>query len=116
MEDSLIQLLESFNYPVMRQGSLAKNQKYPATFITFWNNDEYGQSYYDNKTTSVIFDYAINVYSSDPSTAYDLIGNIRKLLLQNNWIITDRAFDVPSDEITHVGRGLTAMFLKLENQ
>ena len=38
MIDELISLLETFNVPVYRQGSL--DQDYPDTFITFWNNEE----------------------------------------------------------------------------
>lgn len=115
MEDSLITLLETFKYPVMRQGSLAKNQEYPATFITFWNNDESAQSFYDNKTASVVYDYSINVYSTSPNTTYSLLDSIRLALLQAGWIITDRGYDVASDEITHTGRGLEAEFLQMQN-
>ena len=54
MEDTLIQLLESFGYPVIRQGSLPADQAYPDTFFTFWNSTEDGQSFYDNGTASVV--------------------------------------------------------------
>lgn len=113
MIDNLLQILESFGYPVMRQGSLPQNQKYPNTFITYWNNDENGQAYYDNATASVIYDFAVNVYSTVPNTAYSLLDSIRIALLQNGWIITDRGFDVASDEITHIGRGLETQFLQM---
>ena len=115
MEDTLISLLESFKYPVLRQGSLPSDKKYPKTFFTFWNNDESGESFYDNKTSSVLYDYAVNVYSTDPALAYELLRNARALLLNNNWIITDRGFDVASDEITHAGRGMNVMYLELQN-
>ena len=115
MIDSLITILESFNYPVMRQGSLPPSAKYPDTFITYWNNDESGQSYYDNKTASVVFDYSINVYSTSLNTCYSLLDSIRLSLLQNGWIITDRGFDVASDEITHAGRGLETQYLKMQS-
>ena len=39
MEDNLILILEQFNYPVFRQGSLTEDDPYPKTFITFWNAD-----------------------------------------------------------------------------
>jgi len=115
MEDNLITLLLSFKYPVMRQGSLAADDVYPETFFTFWNNDETGESFYDNKTSSVLYDFSINCYSTDPSLAYDLIRSARALLLENGWIITDRGHDVTSDEITHVGRGIDVMYLELQN-
>lgn len=112
MEDTLISLLETFGFPVIRQGSLAPNQAYPDTFFTFWNNDETGESFYDNQTASVDYEYDINVYSTDPSRVYDLQASARSLLKQNGWIIADRGYDVPSDEITHVGRGMTVEYLQ----
>ena len=112
MEDALITLLETFKYDVIRQGSLSGSQDYPATFFTFWNNSEDGQSFYDNKTQTVRHDFMINVYSTNPNTAYDLLSQARTLLKQNGWIITERGYDVPSDEITHVGRGMTVAYLE----
>lgn len=111
MEDTLIQLLETFKFPVIRQGSLTSGQAYPDTFFTFWGSAEYGQSYYDNDTVSVVWDYDINVYSTSPDTAYSLLEQARTLLKQNGWIIAARGFDVPSDENTHIGRGMIVMYL-----
>lgn len=112
MEDQLITLLSTFGYPVIRQGSLAKDQAYPPTFFTFWNNDEGEQSFYDNENEAITHDFDVNAYSSSPNLAYDLIRQARALLKTNGWIITDRGYDVPSDEITHVGRGMTATYLQ----
>ena len=112
MEDNLIKLLETLGYPVIRQGSLGPSQAYPDTFMTFWNNDEDGESFYDNDAATVTHYFDVNAYSTNPSTAYDLISQARNLLKANEWIITDRGFDVPSDEITHVGRGMNVAFLE----
>lgn len=114
MEDILIQLLESFGYPVMRQGSLPDDQAYPDTFFTFWNSTEDGQSFYDNDTASVVYDFDVNVYSTSPDRAYSLLAAARKLLKGNGWIIATRGYDVPSDEITHVGRGMDVQYLQYE--
>lgn len=114
MEDVLIQLLESFGFPVMRQGSLTADQAYPDTFFTFWNSTEDGQSFYDNDTASVAHDFDVNVYSSNPDAVYSLLNAARKLLKENGWIIATRGFDVPSDEITHVGRGMIVQYLQYE--
>lgn len=112
MEDSLILLLSTFKYPVIRQGSLAPDKAYPDTFFTFWNDDENGESFYDNDTATVDFVFSVNAYSTSPSKAYELISSARALLKQNGWIITERGYDVASDEITHVGRGMTVEFLQ----
>lgn len=114
MEDTLIQLLETFGYPVIRQGSLSPQQAYPETFFTFWNSTEEGQSFYDNQTASVVYDFDVNVYSTSPDTAYRVLREARELLRGNNWIIETRGFDVPSDEITHVGRGMFVQYIERE--
>lgn len=115
MEDNLIEILETFNLPVIRQGSLAPDEAYPDTFFTFWNNDEDGQSYYDNEAATVVYDYGVNVYSTDPDNVYSLLRQARQILKQNNWIIARRGYDIASDEITHVGRGMEVLFLSNED-
>ena len=112
MEDSLISLLETFNYKVFRQGSLSKDESYPETFFTFWNNSENEHSAYDDSTKIIEYNFDINVYSINPSIAYDLIRQTKDLLKANNWIITMFGYDMPSDEITHIGRGMNVTFLE----
>lgn len=115
MEDILIELLSTLKYPVIRQGSLAPDETYPNTFFTFWNNDETEHSAYDNDTVNVDYDFDVNVYSTNPDTAYQLLSQARKLLKENGWIIATRGYDVASDEITHIGRGMEILYLKTEN-
>lgn len=115
MEDILIELLSTLKYPVIRQGSLAPDETYPDTFFTFWNDDETEHSAYDNDTVNVDYDFDVNVYSTNPDTAYQLLSRARKLLKENGWIIATRGYDVASDEITHIGRGMEILFLKTEN-
>lgn len=115
MEDNLINLLQSFDYPVFRQGSLTENEAYPDTFFTFWNNSEDGLSYYDNDVAIVDYDFSVNVYSTDPDIVYSLLAEARKLLKAKGWIIVARGYDVPSDEITHTGRGFEVEYLNTEN-
>lgn len=115
MEDNLIELLETFGYPVFRQGSLGASEAYPDTFFTFWNNDETEHSAYDNETFNVDYDYDVNVYSTSPVKAYDLLAQARNLLKESGWIMPSRGYDVQSDEVTHVGRGMEVTYLKKEN-
>ena len=116
MEDTLIQLLETFEVPVIRQGSLAPSEKYPDTFFTFWCNSEAEQSAYDDHTVSVVYDFDVNVYSTSPSKVYDLLTEARKLFKRNGWQTPDRGHDIYSDEITHTGRGMEVTFLKFEEE
>ena len=114
MEDSLIELLETFDIPVIRQGSLAEDEAYPDTFFTFWNNDEIEHSAYDNETVLANYDYDVNCYSTDPDTAYSTLREARALLKRNGWIIASMGYDVASDEITHIGRGMNVVYLNTE--
>lgn len=109
MEDELIKLLESFGYPVRRQGSLADDEDYPETFFTFWNNDEYEKRAYDNETKFVEYDFDVNVYSIDSELAYDLLNQARQLLKSNGFVTPSRGYDVTSDEKTHTGRGMNIL-------
>ena len=115
MEDVLITLLSTLKYPVIRQGGLAPSQAYPDTFITFWNNDDSEHSAYDNQTASAEVSFDVNVYSNSPATTYSVLKQARDLLKANGWIITTRAYDVASDEITHTGRGFEVAFLQTQN-
>lgn len=112
MEDELIALLSTLKYPVIRQGSLAKDEAYPDSFFTFWNDYEDGESFYDNETGSVDHAFSVNAYSNQPAVAYAMISDARALLKANGWIVTGRGYDVPSDVITHVGRGFTVNYLE----
>lgn len=115
MEDKLIELLQSICPIVIRQGSLGPNEPYPDTFFTFWNNDENEQSAYDNDTVSVVYNFDVNCYSTDPTAAYELLRNARKLLKQHGFVIPSRGYDVTSDENTHIGRGMNVLKLNYEN-
>ena len=114
MEDRLIELLTTLGYPVRRQGSLAPTEAYPDTFITFWNNSEDGEAFYDNETASVSYDYYVYVYSSNPATVYTLLESARTLLRSNGWITVQRGFDIASDEPTHTGRGMEVEYLSFD--
>lgn len=115
MEDTLITLLSTLKYPVIRQGGLAQGQAYPDTFITFWNNNDSEHSAYDNETASAEVSFDVNVYSNSPATTYSVLTAARALLKANGWIITTRAYDVASDEITHTGRGFEVAYLQTTN-
>ena len=113
MEDALITILESFKYPVYRQGSMSADEEYPETFITFWNNDSPDHANYDNTEYGTDWDFNVYVYSSDPATTYSLLSEIRTALKAADWIVPSKGFDVASDESTHTGRGIQCLYLEV---
>ena len=112
IEDTLITLLSTYKYPVFRQGSMSDDMRYPETFFTFWNTSEAEHSPYDDDTIIVEYNYDINVYSTDPDLAYSLLSDARSLLKTSGWIVMSRAYDVMSDEKSHIGRGMNVAFLE----
>lgn len=105
-EDLLISLLETFGFPVFRQGSLTDDDEYPDTFFTFWNNESYDDSFYDNENKSENSDFDVNIYSNDPSQVYSKLREAKTLLKANGFIVYDSGHDVGSDEPSHAGRGI----------
>lgn len=112
MEDLLIEVLESFGYPVIQQGTLGPDEEYPEHFFTFWNNDSYDGSHYDNDSVSCIFDYDVNFYSVDPVMTYSELRKAKKELKSRNFIISGDGYTVASDEDTHTGRGMNVLYLQ----
>ena len=109
---SLISLLESFTFPVFRQGSVTES--YPDNFFTFWESEEDGNSYYDNATVDVYYQFSVYFYSTNPANTYSYIEQARSLLKQNGWTIKTRGYDVASGEPSHTGRGFDVIYLNHE--
>lgn len=112
MKELLVNLLESFGYPVFLQGTLHEDEAYPKHFFTFFNNDSSDQNHYDNKAIAYVWNFDVMFYSIDVELVQTMIEQARILLKQNGFIISGKGFDVMSDEPTHTGRGFTA--LKIE--
>ena len=112
MKDILINILESFGYPVFLQGSLGADEPYPESFFTFWNNDSYDEQFYDNVEHSTIWNVDVNFYSTDPALVNSILLDVKRLLKSNKFIVSGAGHDVASDEPTHTGRGLTALYIE----
>lgn len=112
MEDILLAILDAFEVPVFRHGSIAPDQAYPPTFFTIWETREEEVSAYDNETAFVVYEFRVNVYSNDPATAYSLLTQARSAIKAAGWQTPDRGHDEASDEITHIGRGLVCTYLE----
>lgn len=112
MKDELIEILETFGYPVIEQGTLGENEEYPNTFFTFWNDDSYDGSHYDNSAVSWVWQFDVNVYSTDPNKVNSLLLEAKAPLVAAGWIISGKGHNVASDVETHTGRGMTALFVE----
>lgn len=116
MKQELIDILETFGYPVFLQGSLSQDTKYPRSFFTIWNNETSDSSHYDNNPIAYVWDFDINFYSVDPTLVNTKLNQAKKKLKQSGWIVGGVGRDVPSDEPTHTGRGITALYLEINKE
>lgn len=112
MEDFLIDVLSEFGYPVRRQGSFLESEPYPDNFFTFWNNSADGSGFYDNEEHAILYEYDVNFYSVDVEKAYSVLRDAKKKLKENGFDVWGDAYDVMSDENTHIGRGIGVSYLK----
>lgn len=110
MEDLLISALEQLGYPVRKQGSLLSDEPYPDSFFTFWNDSADGSSYYSNTEGAILWQYSLNFYSTDPNKVTAKLLEAKALLNSAGWVVNGAGYDVMSDEPTHTGRGITALY------
>jgi len=110
MEDLLISTLETLGYPVRLQGSLLPDESYPDHFFTFWNDSADGSSYYSNAEGAIVWAYSVNFYSTDPLLVNSKLLEAKALLKSAGWVVSGAGHSVMSDEPTHTGRGITALY------
>lgn len=110
VKDTLIATLASLKYPVLLQGSLAKDEPYPASFFTFWNNASEDLNHYDGKPIAYEWDFDVNFYSNDPDLVNTVLLTAKTELQGVGFIISGKGHDLPTDVISHTGRGMTVKF------
>lgn len=112
MIDKLISVLETFNYPIFETGSLGMDEEYPDTFFTYWNNFCEDGTHYDNQAINYVWDFDVNVYSTDPNTVEELLLKAKESLIEEGFIVGGKGYAVKSDEITHTGRGINVKIIE----
>lgn len=110
-EDLLIEILENFNLPIMRQGSMGEDEEYPASFFTFWNNETDETEHYNNKSNAERVKFDVNFYSNDPVKTYEKLREAKRELKTAGFAVIDSGHDVVSDIETHTGRGIEVEIL-----
>ena len=106
MKNELITILEAAGFPARLQGSLAKDERYPESFWTFWNF-ETPETYFDNMPVNAVWGFWIFFFSSDPALVESESTAAIKRLRAAGWTVAGRGEDAASDEPSHTGRRLT---------
>ncbi len=114
MKELLLEILESFGYPVRLQGAFTEKEKYPDSFFTFWLSDSTDGSHYDNSAISTVWEFDVNFYSTDPFLVNAILVNAKKKLKDAGFIVDGKGRDLPTDEPTHTGQGFSALYLEFE--
>ena len=112
MKEKLIELLESFGYPVFLQGSLG-DCAYPESFFTIWNFETPETAFYNNDAGRAVWGFWIYFYSIDPALVEQQPEAARQLMKKSGWILEGKANDISVDVPTHTGAFFTAY--KFEN-
>lgn len=86
MKQKLIDILETFGYPVDLQGSYEKGKTLPKAFFTFWNY-ETEPIFYSNGVKRTVWVYRVFFYSTDPSLTMSTMKQACKLLRENNFFV-----------------------------
>lgn len=115
MKNLLISILEPLGFPIIQQGSLNKDEGYPESFFTFWNNDTYGNSFYDNSEYKIVWDFDLNFYSSNTELVNTKLLEAKELLKAKGFTVNGHGYDVASDEKTHTGRGIHVLKIEKED-
>lgn len=108
----LIDTLASFNYPIYLQGTLSDEDSVPPSFFTFFNNSTMDDAFYDNTETETIWDFDLNIYSSDPTVVNSALLEAKPLLKAAGFIVDGKGFDVLSNNPVYTGRGINVLYIE----
>lgn len=114
MKKQLVALLRTFNFPVYLQGSLGDDEIYPTAFFTYWNTETDDESFYDNRNHRNVWIFTVNFYCTNLELTNTILLEARQLLKENGWIVIGKGYDVPSDEKSHTGRAIDALYIERE--
>ena len=107
MKAALIEILESFDYPVFLQGSLNPDESYPDSFFTFWNFETPENEYYSNDSGAAVWGFWVYFYSNDPEKVETVTDAAWATLKAAGWTMDGRPNDITVDKPTHTGRMFT---------
>lgn len=113
MKNLLITTLESLGYDVFLQGTLADDEQYPESFITFFTTNSTDHAFYDGEPSGTEWHYTVIFYTSNPVLMSTVPMQIYNTLKKAGFIPQGKGRDIPSDEPTHTGWANDYLYLEI---
>jgi hypothetical protein len=114
VKDNLITLLETFEIPVILQGTLAPDESFPDDFITFETVDSDTPQAFDNDDGVTVWTFNVNYYSNNPDKVANVPGEIRRTLKAAGFIPQGKGNDLITNEPNFTGWAMEFQFIESE--
>lgn len=114
--DILISALAELGYSdaetIFQQGALPKDEPYPDTFFTYWNDNTEDKLFRDNKPDNTEWVFTLSCYSYNPFTLEKEFNKAIQKLKARGFIINGKGADAISDKETHTGRDIKIIYIE----
>lgn len=114
IKEILLNALEKLNHSIFQQGTIAPDDEYPESFITFEIIDSQEKEFFNNLSNATEWTISVIFYSVDPVLVQSEGVNIYNTLKNAGFIPQGRGADILSDEPTHTGWVNEYLFLERE--
>lgn len=114
MKTLLIETLEPLGYDVILQGTLADDEPFPNSFITFLTVDSTGAAHFDDSAAAFQWRFQVAFYSNDPQLVSTVPNEIRARLMQAGFVPIGKGRDLPSGIETHTGWVCDYYYLEIQ--
>lgn len=114
MKDELLEALEDLEIPIILQGSIAADEAYPDTFITFRTLSSNTAKSFDNDEVLTTYEINTCVFSRDPLIVASVTADARAALKKAGFIPQGKGYDLISDEPDFSGYATDYYYLEVE--
>ncbi len=104
MTDKLIEILESFGYPVRLRTYLLGTDTMPETLITYEETASEDGRVYDNSEHAVKWSYTVTIISTNPQTTLTVAKDLKKKLKGTDFTMQGLGTGFSADGTGYVGR------------
>lgn len=115
-KDILISALVELGYEdaktIFQHGSMSKDEPYPDTFFTYWNDETEDKLFRDNRPDNTEWIFTLSCYSYNPFTLEEEFNKAIQKLKTKGFIINGKGADAISDEPTHTGRDIRLIYIE----